>query len=176
MKDFLGNEYTEGDIVVYPAMSGRSVALRKAEVVRFTEKGNLVLRPIGGSRWNKGETGKTFKLINTKTGKGIHPYNEQHIERDSGYVHKLTGEYRTYKQMEEARYINQAEVDAWYKRYGQRWTYPHGRPELKRNPEHNDRDWEYTGPVYKDYIQKVEADGPTVTIYITENVIKVADG
>jgi hypothetical protein len=96
--DWQGNEYGPGDIVLYPAQSGRSVTMVKAEVLdvyrvyhsRDTYKWERVIqgktlvwgdedtelrvqvKPINSSRW-KQHHGKDF-YVDTRTDKRIDPW------------------------------------------------------------------------------------------------------
>ncbi len=53
MKDFLGNEFTEGDSIVYAKTSGRSVALVRATVITLNESGPVTGQPHT-ERWQGG--------------------------------------------------------------------------------------------------------------------------
>jgi hypothetical protein len=112
LTDFLGKEYGPGDLVIYGAMSGRSVNMvvgRVEEVYRVyydsnrlrwtrlddgapevRHKTNAVrvkVQPLRGARWKQHHGRKRY--IDTRTGKGINPDapSGKHLLRESHYVH-----------------------------------------------------------------------------------------
>lgn len=88
--DFLGNEYGIGDTIVYAAMSGRSVNMVLAEIVSFNESGTTTVQPLEGARW-KQHSSRT-RYIDSRSGKGIDPWFDKHIEVQRHYIHNTTGE------------------------------------------------------------------------------------
>lgn len=100
MIDFLGNEFDVGDYIVYPAGSGRSITMVKAQVVRFTES-SVVVQPLDSARWQQHH--ETTQYRDTRTGKNFDPYAAAamaHMQRDAGYVHRETGDYITRAQFD----------------------------------------------------------------------------
>lgn len=89
-EDFLGNEYSAGDVIVYAGLSGRAVQMVKAEVVELKDNGNVVVQPLAGSRWGRS---RQTRYIDSRTGKGIDPYaTDKHDEVSAHYRVKATGE------------------------------------------------------------------------------------
>lgn len=174
MKDWLGQEYGPGDYVTYAQVNGRSANIIVGQVDSFTDKGNVKVIPITGSRW-KGHSAK--KYVDSRTGKGIDPSFKKHQTRESGYTHKTTGEFFTHDQIYRLHYPNLDEVRAWEQAnpnwwYNNRYGANNDRPRLKGDPNFNRSDYEYTEPLYKDYVE-LRSNMPTVTLIITANITKV---
>ncbi len=96
MKDFLDNEISEGDIVVYPAGSGRSITMIKAEVKSIKDNG-VVVQPLHSSRWSHHSNKTIYR--DSRTGRSFQPYSEgarQHMQRPYGYINNDTGEWVEY--------------------------------------------------------------------------------
>jgi hypothetical protein len=89
VKDWLGNEFEAGDLVLYPNVSGSSPNMMLARVKDIRGKAVIVV-PIKGSRWdNNGRT--TF--IDTRTGKTVDPYrNESEHMHAQRFLNLETGE------------------------------------------------------------------------------------
>ncbi len=169
MKDFLGNEFGVGDTIVYPKMSGRSVALVKGTVVKFNESGSVTIQPEVES-WNGGrDRSGTTRYIDTRTGKGFDPHAEKnkiHMIRDYGYTSKETGEFFSWDDHRRQEELIRAK---------------HGNPsysnpkvkEMRREIEAFNRSLQWEQVIWKDYV-KVESTVKTVTITRTDNLILVA--
>lgn len=144
--DFLGNEYGPGDIVVYGQSSGRCINMIKARVLEIKENGNVKVQPLAGSRWT-GHRGKTYSVDN-RTGKRIDPWaaSGKHIKEPSYYLGSDGNKYS----MEEHRRL------PWQE-----------RTTLKFN---------YVATVFHDYVETRTDPVAPVTIQITENIVKFADG
>ncbi len=159
MKDFLGNEFTVGDIIVYPKTSGRSVALVKATVLKFNESGSVSVQPELES-WQGGRPrGVTTHYVDTRTGKRFPPYStrsEQHKQRPSGYEHKVTGEWLSTAEWGEAE--DQA------RRSGRlSWQEIHERRQQ----------WTWTPVIWKPYVAEESVIQP-VTLTRTDNIVRVS--
>lgn len=170
--DWQGQEYGPGDIVLYPAMSGRCVTMVKARVldvyrvhrddsyswhrVRDTatpdgdEQLRVKVEPVGSSRW-KQHHGKNY-FIDNRTGKRIDPWRgDKHIERHGYYECAATG-----SRLDE--HGNENCCDHRNRGY-------HGFDKKR-----------YVPTVFRDYVQQVHEDTKAVTLLITENITKIADG
>lgn len=150
MKDWLGNEYDVGDLVLYAAMSGRSVTMVLARVLAFNESGSVSLCPVKSSRW-KQHYGRSF-YIDTRTGKRIDPYrSDKHVETPAYFTHKTNPEWTL--SLEEYNQLP----------YSFR----------TRNGGKEDRDaYEYVSTKFKDYVEYKIEPTQKVTIHITENIVK----
>lgn len=88
MKDWLGQEYDVGDTVIYAAMSGRSVTMVLATVVKFNDSRSVTVQPERSSRW-KQHHGRT-RYIDNRTGRGIDPYagwdEGRHVKEAGHYI------------------------------------------------------------------------------------------
>jgi hypothetical protein len=172
VKDFLGNEYGVGDKVLYAAMSGRSVTMVLAEVVRIFEAPkygqayekvdelgpddkeiHVSVQPLSSSRW-KQHYGRT-RYIDSRTGKGIDPF--------SGKGKHMTGDYYEHRETGKRVYRSDADQHPEFPRfYGYEW----GTPE-KQVPGYR-----FVKQEFKNYVNRIE-DGPKpVTLYITDNIVK----
>ncbi len=148
MKDFLGHEFEVGDTIVYPKMSGRSVALCKGVVLKFNESGSVNIQPETES-WGGGqERSGTTRYIDTRTGRGFSPYSDaatQHMIQGYGYEHKETGDWISYDE---------------YHALGYTWL----------SPEQAQYKW--ASPIWKDYVT-TETKVKPVTISRTDNIILI---
>lgn len=105
MKDWLGQEFSVGDLVIYGAGSGRSITMVLGRVTKFNA-GSVGVQPLRSSRW---PPPRRTRWIDNRTGKGIDPYaTEKHTEVPAHYVHKVTGKTIT----AEERYV----LDRWERR------------------------------------------------------------
>lgn len=89
--DFLGNPYGIDDLIIYPAGKS-SHRMILARVMRFTEAGNVTVRPLTDSRggtWH----GKQISFIDLRTGKRINPDSGggEHIKVRSHWIDTRTG-------------------------------------------------------------------------------------
>lgn len=144
--DFLGNEYKAGDYVIYAVCPNRSINMIKGQVVEILESGKVKIQPIAGSRWTS-HRGKTYS-VDTRTGKRIDPWqgNGKHIKEPGYYVYKDTGERVT----EESERL---------------------RGRSSRTYER-----EYVPTVFHDYVETRTDPIKPVTLTVTENIVKFADG
>lgn len=149
MLDFLGKEFDVGDLIVYPMMSGRSVALVKGRVLKFNDSGSVGVQPETES-WRGGrERSGTTRYIDSRSGKGFSPYSEpgkKHMERDYGYIRVSTGEWISYDDYEAQRDSR---------------SYFGSDPDIKWAPV-----------IWKDYV-KIESKVKPVTITRTDNIILI---
>lgn len=144
--DFLGNEYKPGDYVIYAQSAGRCINLVKGQVVEITDKGKVKIQPLAGSRWTS-HTPNSYS-VDTRTGKRINPWaaSGTHIKDGSYYV----AEDGTRYSMEEHRNLH------WKERTRQKF--------------------EYVPTVFHDYVETRKEPIKPVTISVTENIVKFADG
>lgn len=148
MTDFLGNEYKAGDYVIYAVSASQSINMIKAQVVEILDNGKVKLQPIAGSRWTS-HRGKTYS-VDTRTGKRIDPWkgNGKHIKEQSYY---LTPDGTRYS-MEEANRLPFRERAAVCSTAN------------------------YVSTVFHDYVETRTDPIKPVTISVTENIVKFADG
>lgn len=147
--DFLGNEYKPGDYVIYAQSAGRSINMVKGQVVDIKDNGNVRIQPIAGSRWTS-HHGSTYTVDN-RTGKRIEPWKgTKHIKAESHYVHTATGTVLS----------NTSSIHSVCKANG--WNYY--------------KDIKYVPTVFNDYVETRTSPIKPVTIIVTENIVKYADG
>lgn len=147
-KDWLGNEYDVDDLVIYAAMSGRSVTMVLARVVRLNESGTVTVCPVKSSRW-KQHYGKNY-YIDNRTGKRIDPWrSDKHVEVEAYYVHKN----------DPTRTLS---LDELHSRTFRDWA------KLGETLH----DYEYVSTQFKDYVERKHEPTEKVTIHITENIVK----
>lgn len=144
--DFLGNEYKPGDFVVYAQVSDRCANMIKAQVTEILEDGKVKVQPLAGSRW-RGHRNRTY-TVDTRTGKRIDPWkgNGKHIKEPSYYVDECGTKYS----MEEYRNLH------WEDRVS--------------------RKFHYVATVFHDYVGTRTEPVKSVTLTVTENIVKFADG
>lgn len=149
--DFLGREYEAGDIIVYAAMSGRSVTMVKAEVVEIKESGSVKVQPLESSRWQQ-HSGR-HRTIDKRTGKGIDPYsgNGKHIKELSKMRHAVTGEEISGEEFQRRR----------------EWGY-RGADRIDNQEYFN---WKYVPTVFHDYVERIVDPVKPVTLTVTENIV-----
>lgn len=144
--DFLGQKYGVGDTIVYAGTSGRSVQMVLGRVVKFNPTGSVKVQPIDqASRWKQHHGSSHF--IDSRTGKRIDPYREDggHIKVPSFYRHEETGEELSYSEL---------------------GTRTRGNY-LERAKFH------YVSTVFQDWVVKVDEPVKSVTLHVTENILKV---
>lgn len=144
MKDFLGKEFDVGDYVVYPAGSGRSITMVKAQVIRFTDK-SVIVQPLDSARWKQHHG--TTRFRDTRTGKTFLPYSEakstlEHMARPYGYHHKQTGEWVSYE-------------------------------EVRSLPYQEQQQYEWAPVVWKDYVEQIHLGPQPVRLTVTSNIIRI---
>jgi hypothetical protein len=146
--DFLGNEYKAGDFVIYAVSQSQSINMIKGQVVEILESGKVKILPLAGSRWES-HRGHTYSVDN-RTGKKINPWssNGKHIKAEAYY---LAPDGRKYS-MEEANKL----------------PYPE-REKITRSRN-------YVSTVFHDYVESRTDPVKPVTITVTENIVKFADG
>jgi len=144
--DFLGNEYKAGDYVVYAQISGRCANMIKAQVLEIKEDGKVKVQPLAGSRWT-GHSNRSYS-VDTRTGKRIDPWrgNDKHIKEHSHYVDEYGEKYS----MEEHRKL------PWQDRVSKKF--------------------DYVATVFHDYVETRTEPVKAVTLTVTENIVKFADG
>lgn len=152
--DWLGNEISVGDTVIYPVSSGGAMALALAVVdsINTYEDGSLksvtvsLLERDGSdaSRWHHGWT--YTRYIDSQTGKGIDPDagNGKHIAIEAHYVNRVNK--------------NKISIEGYYNLplKGTRWG-----------------DWEYVPSKFKDYVQQIKLPPKPRTLTVIENITKV---
>lgn len=150
MKDWLGNEYDVDDLVIYAAMSGRSVTMVLAKVISFNESGSVTLCPVKSSRW-KQHYGRSI-YIDNRTGKRIDPYrSDKHVEVEAYFVHKDNPEWTlSINEYNELPY----------------------RLRTKGGGKEDKYAYEYVSTKFKDYVEYKTEPTQKVTIHITENIVK----
>lgn len=163
MKDFLGNEYGPGDVIVYAAMSGRSVTMVKATVVSINDGGTVTVRPVESSRWRH-YSGRT-RYIDKRTGKGIDPFAEshKHYAKPPHYRHEETGEEISVEDYSARR----PKLPGAY-----RWGY--NAQDLELLAKYHK--WRRVSGTWHDYVEAVQAGPRPVTLQVTENIVKIPDG
>lgn len=191
MKDFLGNEYGPGDLVIYAAASGRSITMVIGRVVKVNERTEIdYSRPVGG-----GKRGYHRMPVTDRDGKqlvsvNIQPLNssrwQQHDPR-TYYVDKRTGEkIDRYKHVKEAAYntLNSTgerlpdNCSVWtlYRKRersvtDRNWGY--SDTESYKNPDYVPSELRtYHATVFEDYVEERDEGPKPVTITVTENIVK----
>lgn len=146
--DFLGNEYGAGDFVIYGQASGRCINMVKGQVVEVKENGKVLIQPLAGSRWSSHSQHSYY--VDNRTEKKINPNLDtgKHYKDARCYKHRVTGEKITYADL-------RALVSDSYKVYG---------------------DWEFVNGELEDYVELRKDPIKPVTISVTENIVKFADG
>ena len=169
LKDFLGNELSVGDTVVYASLAGRSAKLTKGVIVGTGKSGGVQVQREATS-WG-GNVKTQTRWIDSRNGKGIDPSYAKHQERGYGYEHRITGRYISSEDYYKEMYLNYTEVQDWFKKNG---YYGWGnRPQYKHDPAFVESDWKSVRPVYKSYVTEVEKTPPPVTVG-TGSMLKVA--
>lgn len=124
VKDFLGNEYTVGSLVIYPVSYGsHSVMLAMGKVLKISEK-SVQVEPVEASR-GKHYYGRT-RYIDNRTGKGIDPYcnSGKHIEEEGHYILKETGSRLARTEVMRYGYGQTEYIPAKFKDYVERVNNP----------------------------------------------------
>lgn len=150
-KDFLGQEYGVGDTIVYAGTRDRSVQMVLAKVVKFNESGSVQVQPVQkDSRWKQHHG--SSKWIDSRTGKKIDPYADEHVLEPSKRRHRVTGALLSSEEFHRLAY------------------HPHRDVRMIHAEQ---SDWEYVPYVFKDHVVKIEIPVRPVTLQVTENIIKV---
>ena len=152
MKDFLGQNWTVGDTIIYGAGSGRSITMVVAKVnkIRLNEDGSVksvTVTPLKSSRWQQ-HYGRT-RFVDTRTGKNVDP--DYHIKKRSHYRDKLDGTELPHGFWNSTTYIEEK-----YGRENRFDTYKY---------------LEYVRDEYEDYIQKAETV-KSATLTVTDNIVR----
>lgn len=158
MTDFRGNSYAVGDTVVYAAVSGRSVTMIEATVLKFNESGSVKLQPLNSSRWT--HHNKSSWMEDARTGEKINLYGDkrhEYLVSESYYEFEdgtVGNEYHRYRDSS-GRILDESEY--------QRKFYYHRVESGKYHPA-----------VYHDWVVSVKSEFvKPVTISITDNIILV---
>lgn len=157
--DWLGNTYDVGDLVLYAAMSGRSVTMVLAEVIKFNESGSVGLRPMRSARW-KQHSGKSYHIDN-RTGKRIDPYSGdgKHITVHGHMAHRDNPQWTiSSEEYHNIRWSNIARSSQGYITSGG------GKNDITA--------YDYVPTQFKDYVEHKREDTKLVTISVTENIVK----
>ena len=175
MKDWLGREYDVGDLVLYAAMSGRSVTMVLGRVTKILvgpkygyanypadklteddKETKVQVQPIKSSRWK--QHGNRNYYVDTRTGKHIDPWagNGRHIKTEAHYRDRNTGEHLTY----------------FASAPGDRHVYRGGYyTNAGRRVDREDR--EYVATEFQPWVEHRTEEAPRpVTLSITENIVK----
>lgn len=188
MRDFLGNEYGAGDLVLYAAASGRSITMILGRVVSVSERqersyeeleegkwgyvkkplldkdGNQMysvrIQPLNSSRWEHHDQRPYY--VDSRTGEKID--RDKHVREWGHYTLDSTGE------------VLPSEADHYYTYVKTRRTY-YREDEFDMVPEKNPAYIErhlrtYHRTVYNDYVEERHEGAKPVTITVTENIIK----
>jgi hypothetical protein len=145
VKDFLGRDCTEGDIIVYPAGSGRSITMIKARLLKIKDNG-VTVQPIVGARWQQ-HHGRT-EYRDSRTGKSFNQYSkgaEKHMVQGYGAEHKETGDWLSYEDWKELPYPVR------------------------------DRDWKWAPVIWKEYVVTEKVGPKPVHLTVTANIVRVTD-
>jgi hypothetical protein len=121
------------------------------------------VKPLGSSRWEQ-HRGKDY-YIDNRTGKRIDPYrSRKHIKDGTGIMACA----RTKTPLDDQDCAPCCTASRWHHR-GRHYhsRYPVADTEPKA---------EYVKTEFKDWVQKVHEDTKSVTLLITENITKIADG
>lgn len=183
MRDFLGNEYGPGDLVIYAAGSGRSITMIIGRVVLVKERteraygeqgyeqrplldrdGNPVysvrVQPLNSSRWEHHDQRPYY--VDGRTGEKID--RREHVRSQGHYTLNETGEVLPSGASEYMRYVKTR--SAWY---------GEGNYDMvpEKNPDYIEphlRTWHPT--VYNDYVEERCEGAKPVTLTVTENIVK----
>lgn len=155
MKDFLGQEYAEGDTVLWAAGSGRSITMCVGKVVKFNESGSISVQPVRSSRWAQHHG--SVHYLDTRTGKKFSEYawTDEHIKDVPHWIHKETGE------REDQYAFSSGAWDAERREYVP--------PRLPFSARAN---YTYVPRVWEDYMVRVDVPPKPVTLRVTENIVK----
>lgn len=146
--DFLGNEYKAGDYVIYAVTASQSINMIKGQVVDILENGKVKIQPIAGSRWSS-HHGRTYTVDN-RTGKRIDPWAKsgKHI-KEAAHYKTLDGKKHYADSVNKLPYYERVEIT---------------------------RMGNYVPTVFHDYVESRTDPIRPVTITVTENIVKFADG
>jgi len=155
MKDWLGQEISEGDTIIYAAMSGRSVTMVLATVVKFNDSGSVTVQPVKSSRWEQHSAPTWY--VDFRTGKRINPYAPEHVESGGYYLYpdgsRFSGSYRW-----------QRPDGTWDDE--QPYQLGMARTALKMVSG------TYQPTIFKDHVIKRTGEVKAVTLTVTENITK----
>jgi hypothetical protein len=188
VKDFLGNEYGPGDLVIYGAGSGRSITMVIGRVVKIAQRTqrdycelengkwgykhvpmtdreckplySVRIRPLHSSRWEQHDQRPYY--VDSRTGEKIE--RREHVREESHYTLDSTGERLP---PEASVYMNYLMT--------RRSFYPEGQFDVvpEKNPAYIEPYLRtYHPTVYNDYVEEREEGARLVTITVTENIVK----
>jgi hypothetical protein len=188
MKDFLGNEYGPGDLVLYAAASGRSITMILGRVVSVTERQNRDYRELENGKWGYVKTAMLDRDGNQLYGVRIQPLNSsrwEHHDQRPYYVDNRTGEKinrREHVKVEGHFTLNSTgEVlpsdRCEYMRYvkTRRSFYRDDQFDMvpEKNPDYIESHLRtYHRTIYNDYVEERQEGAKPVTITVTENIVK----
>lgn len=150
MKDWLGNEYDVGDLVLYAAGSGRSITMVLARVVELRDNGNVKVQPLKSSRWQQHSARGYY--VDTRTGRHIEPWSPsgEHIKS-----HGFRRDRKTHERLTE-KFDHMH--NGYYTDAGRKVSYG---------------DWEYVPTEYQPWVEHRYEDAPRpVTLTVTKNIVK----
>jgi hypothetical protein len=182
MKDFLGNEYGEGDLVIYGASSGRCINMVIGRVVSIKQRarisngsgyknellvdrdGNPVytvrVQPLHSSRWSQHDP-RTY-YVDTRTGKKVDRH--EHVKIPAHWTLNSTG-----RRLPD-------NCSEWYLYKMEPYGVGNGmgsRARSNENPDYVAQELRtYSQTVFEDYIEEHEEGPKPVSITVTENIVK----
>lgn len=186
MRDFLGNEYGPGDLVIYAAASGRSITMVIGRVVKVSERQerdycekvdgtwgyvrkpvldkeghqvySVTVQPLNSSRWRQ-HNSRTY-YVDTRTGKNVDRYS--HVKEQAYSTLNSTMERLPESCHLWTLYRNEEGRGGGYQ-----------IPRSYKNPDYVPSELRtYHPAVFEDYIEE-RSEGPKpVNITVTENIVK----
>jgi hypothetical protein len=184
MKDFLGNEYGEGDLVIYAAGSGRSITMIVGRVVKISQRTSKDYCKLEGDKWGYRNVPVTDKEGNPVYSVRIQPLHSSRWEQHSSricYVDTRTGKtVDRYAHVREPGYYTDARTGARlpdtchvYYLYKTEKRYGYDEQVPCKNPDYVPPELRtYHGTVFEDYIEERREGPKPVTITVTENIVK----
>lgn len=185
MRDFLGNEYGEGDLVLYAASGhGSSISMIFGRVVSVSERyctgyeytdagtksiksplldkaGDPVysvrIQPMNSSRWEHHDQ-RTY-YVDSRTGEKID--RNEHVKSWGHYTLDSTGEVVPSDACEYMRYVKTRQT-GWLEDMVPEKNPAYIEPHLRT----------YHRTVYNDYVEERHEGAKPVTITVTENIVK----
>lgn len=185
MRDFLGNEYGPGDLVIYAAASGRSITMIIGRVVKVNERtetdydytgagvlrtkkpmldkdGNqlysVTVQPLNSSRWRQHDS-RTY-YVDTRTGKNVDRYS--HVKEHGHFTLNSTMEKLPDTCSVWTLYKNEEGRGGGYQ-----------IPRSYKNPDYVPSELRtYHPTVFEDYLEERHEGPKPVNITVTENIVK----
>lgn len=186
MRDFLGNEYGPGDLVIYAAASGRSITMVIGRVVKVNERTEIdYSRPIGGGKKGYHKSPVTDREGNQLVSVTVQPLNSsrwrQHDQRIY-YADKRTGKkVDRYKHVREQAYntLNSTgerlpdSCSVWTLYKSEDTGHGYATSRSYKNSDYVDSQLRTYHPVvFEDYVEERREGPKPVNITVTENIVK----